>query len=352
MTYEEAFRHCIFRFVGGSHAYGTNRPESDHDRRGVFIAPLRNAFELFQTRFVGQGSIEANLKAAMKSIDNSQPEAAKEQIKAAMQTDQGDLTMSVGTVFRPGHDEELQELRKFMKLATDCNPNIIEFLYVDRLIETSTEEWEMIRKNRHLFLNKKARFTFSGYAIAQLKRIKTHRAYLLNPPGKKPDRKDYNLPLDSKVQKQHRNALLSLPENRIADGLKGEVSRERAYEDAMTNWQAYQDWKKARNPTRKATEEKYGYDVKHAMHLVRLIRMAKEILRDGEVNVYRPDRDELLQIRNGEWPFEKILDVADNADQELFELYHKSTLRNKPDYKGISNLYMEICEKHYGINLR
>jgi len=352
MTYEEAFRHCIFRFVAGSHAYGTAiEGVSDFDRRGVFVAPLSKAFELFQTRFVGQGCISDNLKAAMKSIDASQPEAAKEQIKAAMQTDQGDLSMSVGTVTRPDHDEELQELRKFLKLAADSNPNIIEFLYVERLIEVSTPEWAEIRNNRHMFLSKKARFTFSGYAIAQLKRIKIHRGYLLHPPGQKPDRRDYNLPMDSKIQKKHRNAMLSLPDEMVGPDIKDEVSRERSYEDAMTNWQAYQDWEKERNPARKAMEAKYGYDVKHAMHLVRLVRMAKEILRDGEVNVYRPDRDELIQIRNGEWPFEKILDVADNADQELEELYDKSTLRDKPDHKGISDLYMDLCEQAYGIKL-
>jgi len=351
MTYDEALKHCIFRFVGGSHSYGTNGPESDVDYRGVFIAPISKAFELFQTRFVGQGCIADNLKAALKSVGNSDWHAAEEQIKAAMATDQGDLTMSVGTVSKPGCDEELQELRKFFKLAADCNPNIIEFLYVDRLIEVEKDAWTEIRAKRHLFLSKKARFTFSGYALAQLKRIKTHRGYLLNPPKGKPDRRDYELPLDSKIQKQHRNALLSLPIDMIGSGLKEEVAQERAYEDAMTDWQAYQDWEKHRNPARKDMEAKYGYDVKHAMHLVRLVRMAKEILRDGEVHVFRPDREELLQIRRGEWPFERILEAMDNSDYELEEMYHKSTLREKPDHKGISDLYMDICERTYGVNL-
>lgn len=352
MRYEEALQNCIFRFVSGSHAYGTNiQGVSDFDYRGVFIAPLQKAFELFQTKFMGQGNIGANLKAALESVREQNIHQAEEQIKAAIQLDQGDLSMSVGTVSKPGEDEELQELRKFMKLAADCNPNIIEFLYVDRMITLQKHEWEIIRSARSLFLSKRARWAFGGYAAAQLKRIKTHRGYLLNPPAKKPDRRDYNLPLDSKIQKQHRNALLSLPLDMVGPGLKEEVARERAYEDAMTDWQAYQKWERERNPARKQMEAKHGYDVKHAMHLVRLIRMAKEILRDGTVIVYRPDRDELIQIRNGEWPFEKILDVAGNADEELDELYKKSTLRDKPDHKGISNLYMELCEKAYGISL-
>ena len=56
MHYEQAMEHCIFRFMSGSHAYGTNRPDSDEDYRGVFIAPLSYAFDLFQTSFMGSGS--------------------------------------------------------------------------------------------------------------------------------------------------------------------------------------------------------------------------------------------------------------------------------------------------------
>ena len=56
MTYEEALQHCIFRFVSGSQAYGTNRPDSDEDVRGVFIAPLHHSFDLFHSAFVGSGT--------------------------------------------------------------------------------------------------------------------------------------------------------------------------------------------------------------------------------------------------------------------------------------------------------
>jgi predicted nucleotidyltransferase len=109
-------------------------------------------------------------------------------------TDRGDLSISVETVHKPGSDEELQELRKFLKLAADCNPNIIEFLYVDKNIIISTPIWEKIRNSRDLFLSKKARYTFSGYAISQLLRIKRHRGYLLDGVKHKPSRCDFGLP--------------------------------------------------------------------------------------------------------------------------------------------------------------
>ena len=99
-------------------------------------------------------------------------------------------------------------------------------------------------------------------------------------------------------------------------------------------------------------EAKYHFDVKHGMHLVRLIRMGKEILRDGTVNVYRPDREELRSIMHGAWKYEQIVEMAEKADVEMDELYAKSPLRDRPDHKGISELYGEICEDHYGIKIK
>ena len=47
----------------------------------------------------------------------------------------------------------------------------------------------------HDILTKKVQQTFHGYAMAQLKKIKTHRSWLLNPPTKKPSREDFGLPI-------------------------------------------------------------------------------------------------------------------------------------------------------------
>ncbi len=39
-------------------------------------------------------------------------------------------------------------------------------------------------------LDLRAGYTFSGYAVAQLKRIKTHRRWLIHPPTHKPTRQE------------------------------------------------------------------------------------------------------------------------------------------------------------------
>lgn len=379
MRYEEAFKHCIFRYVSGSQAYGTNRPDSDEDFRGVFIAPAECAFDIFKTSSIGAGTIGGHLRDALddlrvvmsdrkpgfmdrlrhlfrpesiKLLDTAYIEAASDKINLSLELGHGDLTLSVETVHKAGADEELQELRKFLKLASASNPNIIEFLYVDRLITHETDVWKRIRAKRDIFLSKKARHSFAGYAHSQLTRIRNHRGYLLNPPSHKPTREEFGLQEFTKIAKENANAILSLPDKWIAESAKDYVKREKRFNEALHEWKSYQKWDAERNPARKELERQWGFDVKHAMHLIRLMRMGVEILRDQQVLVYRPDRDELKGVLRGEWTFEKLEAYAKEIDGSLPALYDKSTLRYEPDHKGIAALYKEICEEHYGVKLK
>ena len=353
MRYEDALKNCCFRYVSGSHAYGTQRDDgsSDKDIRGVFIAPLSKAFELYQSEFVGSGSISVHLKNALGDLDAGLVQPAIDKIKLAMDPENGDLAFSVGTVKKPGEDEELHELRKFLKLAAENNPNIEEALWIDRLILHETPIWKKIRGNRHLFLSKKARWTFACYAVSQMKRIEVHRGYLLNPPDHMPTRAEFDLPGFSEIAKENQNALLSLPDKWVSEEAKEYVRNEKRYHAALDQWNSYKKWERERNPARKAIEAKFGIDCKHAMHLVRLCRMGVEILRDGIVNVYRPDREELKGILKGSMTYDDLVKMVSETDKKLDELYKTSPLRDRADLKGISNLYMEICEEHYGIKL-
>ena len=114
MNYDQAMEHCIFRFCSGSRQYGTNREDSDFDYRGVFVSPLKHAFDLFNTSFVGQGTIAEHLREAAYALEIGDYHIADERLRLARAVDHGDLNFSVGTVKKPGEDEELQEIRKFL----------------------------------------------------------------------------------------------------------------------------------------------------------------------------------------------------------------------------------------------
>lgn len=128
------------------------------------------------------------------------------------------------------------------------------------------------------------------------------------------------------------------------------LDKERRYKAAKQQWEQYNRWKRERNPDRAAMEAKWGYDVKHAAHLVRLLRMAREILMTGEVRVWRgdTDREELLAIRRGEWRYDDLLAWAQQEDQELSELYaaRKYVVPKAPDRPAIDALCCELVERH------
>jgi uncharacterized protein len=291
----------------GSHAYGLNTPESDLDLRGIAIPP-KEYFIGFLKRF--------------EQAESKDP----------------DLTI---------HD-----IRKFFALAADCNPNIIEVLWSDEedhLLVTPVGK--KLLDARALFLSRKAKSTFSGYAIAQLKRIKTHRKWLLNPPTHKPTREEFQLPETSLLPADILGAMQSNMEKDSA-GEKDYPAQimtlyyqERAYQNALREWQQHETWKAQRNPKRAALEAKYGYDSKHASHLVRLMRMCREILTTGQVIVKRrSDRDELLAIKQGAWKYEDLIAWAEQQDSELAALEKSSPLPHGPDRDRLDQLCMEIVE--------
>jgi len=135
-------KNTIFMTIAGSRMYGMSTPQSDVDKRGVCIPP-KNVVLGFARNF-----------------------------------DQQEV---------PGEDTVIFGLGKFLKLASECNPNVIELLFApEECIETNSTYWKKIQERRHDFLSAEAFKKFNGYAMGQLKRIRSHRNWLLNPPKSKP----------------------------------------------------------------------------------------------------------------------------------------------------------------------
>lgn len=93
---------------------------------------------------------------------------------------------------------------------------------------------------------------------------------------------------------------------------------------------------------RKALVERHGYDTKNAAHLIRLLRMGIEFLRDGEMNVLRHDATELLAIKHGEWPLQKVKDEAGRLFRRAEDVYDRSTLPKAPARAAINELCVAV----------
>ncbi len=99
----------------------------------------------------------------------------------------------------------------------------------------------------------------------------------------------------------------------------------------MKHWKSYLGWRDTRNPKRRELEARYGYDTKHAHHLVRLLRMGIEVLSTGELTVRRPDATELLAIRNGAWSYERLEGYAEEMMEKMDEADQASDLPKQPN---------------------
>ena len=104
---------------------------------------------------------------------------------------------------------------------------------------------------------------------------------------------------------------------------------------------------KDRTGKRKASIDKFGYDVKFAYHLVRLVLQAELALTEHTMDLTR-NKEILKPIRRGEWPEQKVYDWFDDKEKVLDQLYVSSTLRNTPDEAAIKSLLINCIEQYHG----
>jgi uncharacterized protein len=367
--------HTIFLTLAGSQAHGTARPGSDIDVRGVCVAPLPVRVSLFKTFEQYEGELPPALAGQVIPRIKEHPTAA-----------QG-LGVKTECV--------IYDVAKFLSLCAAANPNALEILFAseaDWLLAAPT--WRRLHDERRQFLTKKVQQTFLGYAMAQLKKIQTHRSWLLNPPTKKPSREDFGLPahggtlsaddqnrieqgiadkvrsygidnvdlpkpariaLQERLEAFYRDAL-SVTSNDVEERLRAvataalgipsdvawTLNAEKRYRAALKQWDSYQTWQAQRNPARAELERSHGYDTKHAMHLIRLMRMGLEVLQTGELRVRRDDAEQLSAIRDGALSFDELLAMAGDLQRAMEAGAAATQLPPDVDYERVDGLLVEL----------
>lgn len=113
-----------YRCVIGSRAYGLSHERSDVDRRGFYLPPAELDWSL--------AGVPSNI--------------------------------------RTNGDEVYWEIEKFLRLALNANPTVLECLF-SPLIELCTPTAEELIKIRAAFLSTDIHRTYTAYALAQYKRI-------------------------------------------------------------------------------------------------------------------------------------------------------------------------------------
>jgi hypothetical protein len=341
----------IYECIVGSKSYGLDLPSSDTDIKGVYVASID---EFYGFDHGGQLNNDTN-------------------------------------------DISYYEIGKFLKLLTKSNPTVLEMLFTSKehILHTSAM-FNSIEPAR--FLSKKCKDSFASYAIMQIKKARGLNKKISNPlPEKRKSILDfchvlheqgsvnvkkwltlhnleehrcgltdvknmenmYGIYYDNTAEmvKKYRG-LVGSPESMdlsLSSVFKSEEPighlffNKQTFSKYCREYREYWDWVRNRNEERYNTTIQHGknYDSKNLMHTFRLLDVAEDIAKLKTIQVKRPNREELLKIRKGDFDYDELIRLAEIKIKKIDELFEVSDLPEEPDYNYAEELLVKIRKDFY-----
>lgn len=309
----------------GSVAYGVADVGSDIDIYGFCIPPKRIVFP--------------HIQGWVPGFEN-QPEVFDQWQEHHIQ----DVNAAGGSGRE--YDFSVYNIVKYFTLVMDNNPNMVDSLFTpERCVLWQTPLAVHVRENRHIFLSKKAWYTFKGYAWQQRTKMRNRsREVLVNfLGGFGIDYRDFNGELTAAHVKDYLDGKRVEAFEVIGNPLSG-VNKQSL---SKLNELLFDAERNLPDGERAPAIERWGFDLKFAYHLVRLVFEVEQILEEGDLDITR-SRETLKAIRAGEWTEKQISEFFENKLSGLEKLYDNSTLRNRPDKDAVKRLLLECLEMHYG----
>jgi hypothetical protein len=257
------------------------------------------------------------------------------------------------------------------------------------------------------FLSKLCKDTFAGYAISQIKKAKGLNKKILNPIDK--ERKSIldfcyilqnqgSIPLKKWLREfpssegasagrggliQEKCGLISIDNTKGMFALfynesgdlnyKGIIQNEEAnqvsvssvpkeekpvaylfcnldaYSTYCKDYREYWKWVSERNEDRYNVNQNHGqnYDSKNMMHTIRLLQSCEQIFKTNSLNIRVENRDELLDIKAGNWSYEAVMEKAESLIKSIEHYHSVSKLPDQPDLQKTTKILIEIRENLY-----
>jgi predicted nucleotidyltransferase len=102
-----------------------------------------------------------------------------------------------------------------------------------------------------------------------------------------------------------------------------------------------------KNINRDKLVDEFGYDTKYAMHIIRLLSEAKELMTDGTITYPRPEVELLKDIRRGKYKLLDIRQMGEQLNAEIITAAEHSSLPDSIDRGKISSLIADIHLEFY-----
>lgn len=310
-------KNVIIITLGGSHAYGTDNESSDLDIRGCAL----------------------NSKMQILTNENFEQFVNEET------------------------DTTIYAFNKLVSLFSNVNPNTIEMLgnKPEHYFYVHPIGQELI-DNAHLFLSKRASYSFGGYATAQFRRLENKSNKLVGQ--EQLENYIYNTLLHVADNFEEKYGIPAGQINLYIDKAVNPDMVTEIFMDANLKHYPVRDytemWAELKNVIKsyknigarnnKAIEHnKLG---KHMMHLIRLYMMCLDILEKEIIVTYREaEHDLLMDIRNGKFldddkqPIPEFYEMVNDYEKRLEYAKNNTSLPDKPDYKRINEFVASVNER-------
>jgi predicted nucleotidyltransferase len=93
----------------------------------------------------------------------------------------------------------------------------------------------------------------------------------------------------------------------------------------------------------------YGYDTKYAMHIIRLLIEAKELMQTGRISYPNLQVELLKDIRRGKFKLTEIHQMGEQLNAEVLAAVSTSPLPEKVDRAAISKLIADVHLEYYSV---
>ena len=308
----------ILLTVGGSHAYGTDHEDSDLDIRGCAL----------------------NSKMQILTNENFEQFVNEKT------------------------DTTIYAFNKLVSLLSNVNPNTIEMLgnKPEHYFYLSPIGQELM-DNAHLFLSKRAIYSFGGYANQQLRRLENKSNRLV---GQSQNEEHIYKTIEHAAY-DFKNRYFEMPNDAIRlyidkavqEGYDTEIFMDvnlyhYPLRDYTGMWSEMQSIVRSYGKIGKRNENAIEHNKlgKHMMHLVRLYMMCLDILEKEEIVTYREEEHDLLMdIRNGKYlddnrqPISEFYEMVDEYEKRLEYAAQHTNLPDNPDYKAINEFVASVNER-------